>query len=104
MFVAAPAVEDLMPDNQRQPKTELPTRDNDADNLDREQNPATESDVEREQIRSSKIRDQKAEREGGGSGHDRNSDAAAHGQGGQRGPTDPDSAKSDIDRDDTITD
>lgn len=92
-----------MADNQRDPKTE-PRKRGDADNLDRERIPSTDSDVEREQVRSSNTREQQLEREGVESQHNRGYDSAAHGQGGQRGPTDPDSAKSDVDRDDTVAD
>ena len=93
-----------MADNQRPAKTELPNRDNDADNLGGEQIPSTDSDVEREQVRSSNDRDQQLEREGVETPHNRGYDEAARGQGGQRGPTDPDSADSDVDRDDTVND
>jgi len=86
-----------MADNQHHPKTQLPKRGNDAGNLDRERIPSTDSDVEGEQVRSSNTRDPQLEREGVESQHN-------SGKGGQRGPTDPDSAESDIDRDDTIAD
>ncbi len=89
-----------MADNQRKPTTEAPDSGK-TDNLDRERTTATDSDAEHEQIRSSNDRDQALEREGITSKHNRGYDEAAH---GQRGPTDPDSAESDNDRDDTLTD
>ena len=93
-----------MADNQHRPNTELPKRGNDADNLDRERIPSTDSDEKSEQVRSSNTRNQQLEREGVESQHNSGHDSAARGKGGQRGPTDPDSAESDVDRDDTITD
>ena len=93
-----------MADNQRHPKTEVPKRGNDADNLDREPIPSTDSDEKGEQVRSSNTRNQQLEREGVETPHNRGYDEAARGQGGQRGPTDPDSADSDVDRDDTVND
>jgi len=86
-----------MADNQRDRTTETPKRENDGDNLDRERSAETDSDVERGQVRSSNDRDQHE----GVPKHNRGSVPAAQ---GQRGPTDPDSAESDVDRDDTVTD
>ena len=57
------------------------------------------SDQERERIRSSNDEDQELEREGIESGHNRGYDEAVRGQSGA--DVDPDSAESDVDRDDT---
>lgn len=57
------------------------------------------SDEERERIRSSNDRDQALEREGGTSRHNEGYDETAK---GQRRDVDPDSAESDIDRDDML--
>jgi hypothetical protein len=61
---------------------------------------------EQEAVRSSNDRDQKAEREGFVTEHNRGYDDAARGrQSVERedsGDVDPDSAESDVDRDDTI--
>jgi len=89
-----------MADNQRDRKTETPAHGNAADELDGERIPSTDRDAEREQVRSSNDRNQKLEREGVTTKQNRGYDEAAHGQGA---PTDPDSAESDIDRDDTIS-
>lgn len=59
--------------------------------------PGETSDVERERIRSSNDRDQSAEREGESAPHNRGYDRAARGQSIE--PIDPDSAASEIDRD-----
>jgi hypothetical protein len=88
-----------MANKQGKPRTEAPGPRDEADNLDREPVSSTDTDVEREQIRSSN--DPKLEREKVTPKQDRGSDQTVH---GQRGPTDPDSAESDIDRDDTVTD
>ena len=93
-----------MADNKRNPTTQSPRRGADGDKLDGEQIPSTDRDAEREQVRSSNNRDRQLEREGVESQHNRGYDQAARGQGGQRGPTDPDSAESDVDRDDTVAD
>ncbi len=64
-------------------------------------------ETERESIRSSNDRDQAAERDGTQSEHNRGYDEAARGgrTAGQEdsGDVDPDSADSDVDRDDTLT-
>jgi hypothetical protein len=65
--------------------------------------PTESSDQERDRIRSSNDLDQQLEREGETSRHNRGYDEAVGG-GGQNAPTDPDSADSDIDRDDTVRD
>jgi hypothetical protein len=57
------------------------------------------SETERERIRSSNDRDQALEREGTSSDHNRGYDEAARGA-----DVDPDSAESDVDRDDTVSD
>ncbi len=67
------------------------------------------SDREHDRIRSSNDRDQQIEREGGESGHNRGYDDAVRGvrnDDDERSgdDVDPDSAESDIDRDDTLTD
>ena len=62
------------------------------------------SDTERDRVRSSNDTDQQLEREGVISRHNRGYDEAAQGGGGQNRPTDPDSAESDVDRDDTVGD
>lgn len=70
--------------------------------------PDETSDTERDRIRSSNDRDQALEREGHQSDHNRGYDEAA--RGGPRGGSDvrpdidPDSAVSDVDRDDTLDD
>ena len=87
-----------MADNQRDRTTATP--ENDDDNLDQEPIPSTDSEGEREQVRSSNDRDQELERQGITSKHNRGYDQAVS---GQTGPTDPDSAESDVDRDDTVT-
>ena len=88
-----------MADNQRDPTIDAPKGGNDPDNLDRGRIPSTDSDVEREQARSSN--DRELDGEGNTPKRNRGSGEPVH---GQRGPTDPDSAESDIDRDDTVTD
>ena len=64
------------------------------------------SDIERDRVRSSNDRDQATEREGMESEHNRGYDDAVRGNDNsgdeQFEDTDPDSASSDIDRDDTI--
>jgi hypothetical protein len=64
------------------------------------------SNVERERVRSSNDRDQTLEREGIESEHNRGYDEAVEGSGPSgetnRGDIDPDSAESDVDRDDMI--
>jgi hypothetical protein len=56
-------------------------------------------DEERQRVRSSNDRDQERERQGDTPQHDRTYDKVVRGQ--QSRPTDPDSAHSDVDRDDT---
>lgn len=64
------------------------------------------SETEHDRVRSSNDQDQNAEREGLQSEHNRGYDEAVRGQGSMRGEEfediDPDSAESDVDRDDTI--
>jgi hypothetical protein len=64
------------------------------------------SDDEHEAIRNSNDRDQELEREGIESQHNRGYDEAVRGQSSDTGSedVDPDSAESDIDRDDTVSD
>jgi ATP-dependent Lhr-like helicase len=63
------------------------------------------TDSERERIRSSNDRDQQMERDGKKTEHDRGYDEAVHGiRHDDEGDIDPDSAESDIDRDDTVDD
>ena len=59
------------------------------------------SDEERDTIRNANDRDQQIEREGGQSEHNRGYDEAVR---GRTADVDPDSAESDVDRDDTLTD
>ena len=63
-------------------------------------------DTEQDRVRSSNDRDQSAEREGVETEHNRGYDDAVRGQGATRNESvedvDPDSAESDVDRDDTI--
>jgi hypothetical protein len=89
-----------MADNDRDPLAERDNTDN--DDLNREDIESDDIDVERERVRSSNDRDQELEREGVTSRHNRGYDEAVTGQ--QNVPTDPDSAFSDVDRDDTIDD
>ncbi|MNC85919.1 hypothetical protein D3C83_15390 [compost metagenome] len=62
------------------------------------------SEIEHDRIRSSNDRDQEAEREGIDSEHNRGYDDAVRGNSSEEifEDVDPDSARSDIDRDDTI--
>jgi hypothetical protein len=64
------------------------------------------SDTEHERVRSSNDRDQAAEREGGETEHNRGYDEAVEGRNmaddEEFEDIDPDSAESDVDRDDTI--
>jgi hypothetical protein len=66
------------------------------------------SDTEHDRVRSSNDRDQAVEREGLESEHNRGYDEAVRGSDSARDESfedvDPDSASSDIDRDDTIDD
>ena len=67
------------------------------------------SDSERERIRSSNDRDQEMERDGVDAEHNRGYDDAAdrgirNDDVSENGPTDPDSAESDVDRDDMLSD
>jgi ATP-dependent Lhr-like helicase len=62
------------------------------------------SDTEHDRVRESNDTDQQLEREGITSRHNRGYDQAVQGGGGQNRPTDPDSAESDVDRDDTVED
>jgi hypothetical protein len=89
-----------MADNQRNPRTDAQEKQRD-DDLNREDITSGQSDTERERVRSSNDRDQELEREGITSRHNRGYDDAVK---GQSRPTDPDSASSEIDRDDTIDD
>jgi hypothetical protein len=92
-----------MADNQRTQTDE--TARQPRDNEETERIPSTDSESERERVRSSNDRDQDLEREGVESRHNRGYDETARGQARpQQGPTDPDSAESDVDRDDTIAD
>jgi hypothetical protein len=64
-------------------------------------------DTEQDRVRSSNDRDQSAEREGLDTEHNRGYDEAVRGQGSRKKTEefediDPDSAESDVDRDDTI--
>jgi hypothetical protein len=95
-------VEELMADTDRD-QTQQSRQQNSGspDDTNAEQIPSTDSDVERERIRSANDRDQELEREGVTSKHNRGYDQAV--RGGQTGPTDPDSAESDVDRDDTVS-
>ena len=77
-----------MADNDRDMMSETP----------QQRSPET-SDSERERIRSSNDRDQALEREGVTSTHNRGYDEAVKGR-----DVDPDSAESDVDRDDTADD
>jgi hypothetical protein len=91
-----------MPDNQRQTgKADSPARRGSTtnDDLNREDISSPERDTEHDRVRSSNDRDQELEREGIESKHNRGYDEAVR---GQNGPTDPDSAFSDVDRDDTV--
>ena len=92
-----------MADNDRDVMAETPQqrRDYTSDqDLDRAEVVTGDRDAEREQVRSSNDRDQQLEREGTTSRHNRGYDEAAHGEGSNQ--VDPDSAFSDVDRDDTI--
>ena len=91
-----------MADNSRDPKSETPQqqRPNTQDDQDRSQS-GSDRDSEHDRIRASNDRDQQLERQGVSSRHNRGYDAAAD---GQQGPTDPDSAESENDRDDTTPD
>ena len=63
------------------------------------------SEIEHDRVRSSNDRDQELEREGLETEHNRGYDDAVKGRGSSEGASediDPDSADSDIDRDDTI--
>jgi hypothetical protein len=94
-----------MAESTRQQKDETPRElDQLVNDPDSDREPAADRDVERERIRSSNDRDQELEREGVTSRHNRGYDEAASQPGGQTGATDPDSAASDIDRDDTMVD
>ena len=64
--------------------------------------PNEDRNMERERIRSSNDRDQAAERDGRTTSHNRGYDDAVHS--GDVEGIDPDSALSDIDRDDSVTD
>ena len=82
-----------MADNDREEMFEQPHRRN------------TTGDSERERVRSSNDRDQQIEREGEKTEHDRGYDDAVQGiRRDDEGDIDPDSAESDVDRDDTIDD
>ena len=90
-----------MADNTRGPRVDGPDeRDNAEDDLNREDVIAGDSDVEHDRVRSSNDRDQALEREGVTSRHNRGYDEAV--KGANSGPTDPDSAFSEVDRNDTI--
>jgi hypothetical protein len=91
-----------MADNMRDETDETQGRGESDGELNSERIPSTDSDAEREQVRSSNDRDQELEREGITSRKNRGYDEAVRGQ--SSGPTDPDSAESDVDRDDTIAD
>ena len=60
------------------------------------------SDTEHDRVRGSNDLDQELEREGVESRHNRGYDDAVRGAGDQNRDVDPDSAESDIDRDDTL--
>jgi hypothetical protein len=89
-----------MADTDRDPLAER--NDKMDDDLNREDIDSGNSDTERERIRSSNDRDQELEREGITSRQNRGYDEAVRGQ--QNTQTDPDSAASDVERDDTIED
>jgi hypothetical protein len=61
------------------------------------------SDAEHDRIRSSNDQDQQLEREGVESPHNRGYDEAVEGRGSEGEDVDPDSAESEVDRDDTLT-
>jgi hypothetical protein len=84
-----------------------PMADNDRDVMSEQpqQRRNETSDSEQERIRSSSDRDQDMEREGEDSEHNRGNDEAVQGvRRDDEGDIDPDSAESDIDRDDTMND
>ena len=89
-----------MADTDRDPLAERNDRMD--DDLNREDIDSGNSDTERERIRSSNDRDQELEREGITSRQNRGYDEAVRGQ--RNTQTDPDSATSDVERDDTIED
>ena len=60
------------------------------------------SNIEHDRVRSSNDRDQELEREGIESEHNRGYDEAVRGGGSRNRDTDPDSAESDVDRDDMV--
>jgi hypothetical protein len=64
--------------------------------------PNEDRDMERDRIRSSNDRDQAAERDGRTTSHNRGYDDAVRGEDVE--DIDPDSAQSDIERDDSVTD
>jgi hypothetical protein len=88
-----------MADTNRDPLAQTPddSTDSPTDDLNREG--ITSAEDERERVRASNDRDQELEREGIESRHNRGYDQAATGEGN---PTDPDSAFSEVDRDDTV--
>jgi hypothetical protein len=94
-----PDAEGTMADNNRESGTPRERGAETEDEVNRE-DLAEDRDVEREQIRSSNDRDQALEREGVESRHNRGYDEAV--RGAQSAPVDPDSAASDVDRDDTV--
>ena len=78
------------------------TRDLDDDDMLAPEDSNT-SEVDRERVRSSGDRDQEVERESIESEHDRGNDEAVRGR-GRSEDIDPDSAESEVDRDDFLTD
>jgi hypothetical protein len=77
-----------------------------ADTGNRPERAGTTRESEREAVRSSNDRDQQTEREGVETEHNRGYDDAARGresiEGEDMGDVDPDSADSDVERDDTL--
>jgi ATP-dependent helicase Lhr and Lhr-like helicase len=93
-------VEDTMADKNRDRTAQSPQSNKTDNDLNREEIAPDDRDAEQDRVRSSNDRDQALEREGVTSPHNRGYDEAVKGERSQ--PTDPDSAESDIDRDDTV--
>jgi hypothetical protein len=100
--VAEITAEVPMADNTRGPKVDGPDEHDNVgdDDLNRADTISGDSDVEHDRVRSSNDRDQALEREGVTSRHNQGYDEAV--KGATTGPTDPDSAFSEVDRNDTI--
>jgi hypothetical protein len=77
-------------------------RDQSDNDLNREDISREDRATEHDRVRSSNDRDQELEREGVDSPRNRGYDEAVRGERSE--PTDPDSAESDVDRDDTVSD